>query len=74
MYICLFVGFLCPYIQKHPKYANILKSENWLAQDKKMTHSLSDLTFLVHDDEHVHACLVVEKFGIDYCQVLGMTI
>ncbi len=44
-----------------------------LAQDK-MTHSLGHLTFLVHDDEHVHACLVVENFGIDYFQALGATI
>ncbi len=67
MYICIFLFvcllYLCaPYIQKHPKCENILKNENLLAQDK-MTHSLAHLTFLVDDDEHVHACLIVEKFG-----------
>ncbi len=63
LFVCLFVVFVCPYTQKHPKYANILKTENLLAQDK-MTHSLAHLTFLVHDDEHVHACLVVENLRL----------
>ncbi len=75
MYICLFVCYICVSVHlEASKMWKYFKEWKFASTRQKMTHSLAHLTFLVDDDEHVHACLVVEKLGIDYCQALRVTI